>query len=193
MGLPLSSLTAPNAIDQARFTTNAQSVFNHLTELNLQIDLNPRVKGCDYGERYFKPFFQIPSLTTRLKRLAFGVTQWKMAFDVHETQRLLSNTWPALVSIKVRCVRVDPDTLLSFFARHKDTLTTLSLHHVGFEPNRPHTWLDNAQRAGQLLHLDYTELDVYEWGDDFDISGLQVNSTGTDLVRTFRNYSSQVS
>ena len=111
---------------------------------------------------------------------------------MHETQRLLSNTWPALVSIKVRCVRVDPDTLLNFFARHKDTLTTLSLHRVGFEPNTPHTWLDNAQRAGQPLHLDYTELDVYEWGDDFDISGLQVNCTGTDLVRTFRNYSSQV-
>ena len=170
MGLPLSSLMAPNAIDQARFTMNAQIVFSHLTELNLQIDLNPRVKGCDYSERYFESLFQILSSTTQLRRLTFGVTQWKIAFDVHDTQRLLSNSWPALVALKLRCVRVDPDTLLEFFARHKDTLTTLFLHHVGFEPNTPYTWLDVAQRGGQLLHLDYAELEVYEWGDDFDIN-----------------------
>lgn len=182
MGLPLSSLMAPNSSSQARFMTNAQSVFSHVTELNLQIDTNPRVKGCDYSERYFESLFQILSSTTRLKSLTFGVTQWKMAFDVHDTQRLLSNTWPTLVAIKLRCVRVDPDTLLDFFARHKDTLTTLFLHHVGFEPNTPYTWLDIAQRGGQLLHLDYAELDVYEWGDDSDISGWQLNSTGTDLA-----------
>lgn len=182
MGVPLSSLMAPNSTDQAIFMTNIRSVFSHLTELNLQIDMNPRVKGCDYNGRYFESLFQILSSTTRLKRLAFGVTQWRMAFDVHDTQWLLSNTWPALVAIKLRCVRIDPDTLLNFFARHKDTLTTLFLHHVGFEPNTPYTWLDVAQRGGKLLHLDYAELDVYEWGDDSDISGWQLETSETDLA-----------
>lgn len=182
MGLPLSPHMAPNATDQARLTANAHNVFSYLTELDLQIDLNPRLKGHDYSEGHFDPLFQILSSTTRLKRLAFGVTQWRMAFDVHDTQRLMSNTWPALVAIKLRCVRVDPDSLLNFFARHKDTLTTLLLHHVSFEPNTPHTWLEIAQRGGQLLHLDYAELDVYEWGDDSDISGWQLNSTEVDLA-----------
>lgn len=182
MGLPLSSLMAPNGIEQAKFTTNAQSIFSRLTELNLQIDLNPRAKGCDYSERYYEPLFQILSSTTGLKRLTFGVTQWKVVFDVHDTQRLLRNTWPALVAIKLRCVRVDPDTLLDFLARHKDTLTTLYLQHVGFQPNSTHTWLDIAQRGGQFLHLDYAELDVYEWGADSDVSGWQSNSTVTDLA-----------
>ncbi len=182
MGLPLSSLMAPNALDQARFTKNAQVVFSHLTELNLQIDLNPRVKGSDYSEAYFDPLFQILSSTTQLKRLSFGVTQWEIAFNVHHTQRLLSKTWPALVAIKLRCVRIDPDTLLDFFARHKGTLTTLFLHHVGFEPKTAYTWLDVAQRGGQLLHLDYADLDVYEWGDDFDISEWPINRADTDLA-----------
>ena len=182
MGLPLSSLMGPNSNFQARFMTNAQSVFSHVTELNLQIDTNPRDEGCDYSERYFEPLFQILSSTTRLKRFTFGVTQWKMAFDVHDTQRLLSNSWPALVAIKLRCVRVDPDTLLDFFARHKDTLTTLFLHHVGFAPNTPYTWLDIAQRGGQLLHLDYAELDVYECCNHSDISDWQLHSTQTDLA-----------
>lgn len=182
MGLPLSSLTAANAINQAKITSNARNVFSHLSELNLQIDLNPRVKGYDYSGRYFEPLFQILSSTTQLKRLAFAVTQWRIAFDVHHTQRLLSNTWPALVAIKLRCVRVDPDTLLNFFARHKETLTTLSLQHVGFNPNTSHTWLDVAQRGGELLHLDYAELDVYEWGDDSDISSLQGKGNETDLA-----------
>ncbi|CAD6568789.1 MAG: hypothetical protein ASARMPRED_002054 [Alectoria sarmentosa] len=182
MGLPLSSLMAPNATDQARLTANAHNVFSYLTELDLQIDLNPRLKGHDYSERHFEPLFQILSSTTRLKRLAFGVTQWRMDFNVHDTQRLMSNTWPVLVAIKLDCVRVDPDSLLNFFARHKDTLTTLLLHHVGFEPNTPHTWLEIAQRGGQLLHLDYAELDVYEWGNDSDISGWQLNSTEEELA-----------
>lgn len=182
MGLPLSSLIAPNAINQTKLTMNVQNVFSHLSELNLQIDLNPRVKGDVYSERYFEPLFQILSSMTRLKRLAFGVIQWRIAFDVHHTQRLLSSTWPALVELKLRCLRVDPDTLLNFFARHKETLTTLFLQHVGFEPNTSHTWLDVAQRGGELLHLDYAELDVYEWGDGSDISNWQDNnSTATDL------------
>lgn len=101
---------------------------------------------------------------------------------MHDTQRLLRNTWPALVAIKLRCVRVDPDTLLDFLARHKDTLTTLYLQHVGFQPNSTHTWLDIAQRGGQFLHLDYAELDVYEWGADSDVSDWQSNSTVKDLA-----------
>ena len=181
MGLPLSSLTAPDILNQAKLTMHVQNMFSHLSELNLQIDLNPRVKGDVYSERYFEPLFQILSSTTRLKRLAFGVTQWKIAFDVHHTQRLLSNTWPALTELKLRCLRVDPDTLLNFFARHKETLTTLFLQHVGFEPNTSHTWLDVAQQGGEMLHLDYAELDVYEWGDGSDISYWQDNSTATDL------------
>ena len=181
MGLPLSSLIAPNAIDQAKYTTNVQHVFSHLSELNLQIDMNPRVKGDVYSERNFEPLFQILSSTTRLKCLAFGVTQWTIAFDVHHSHRLLSNTWPALVELKLRCLRVDPDTLLDVFARHKETLTTLFLQHVGFEPNTSHTWLNVAQRGGELLHLDYAELDVYEWGDGSDINNWQDNSTATDL------------
>lgn len=39
-----------------------------------------------------------------------------------------------------------------------------------------------------MLHLDYAELDVYEWGDDSDINGWQLNSTEIDLVRPFRNH-----
>ena len=182
MGLPLSSLMAPNSIEQANFTTNAQTVFSRLTELNLQIDLNPRVKGHDYSERYYETLFQILSSMTRLKRLTFGVTQWSVVFDVHHTKRLLNNTWHDLVAIKLRCMRVDPDTLLDFLARHKATLTTLYLQHVGFEPDSRHTWLDVAQRGGQFLRLDYAELDVYEWGADSDTSGCPSNSTSTDLA-----------
>lgn len=75
MGLPLSSLMASNTINQARFTKNVQNLFSQLTELNLQIDLNPRVKGRDYSERYYESLFQILSSMTRLKRFSFGVTQ----------------------------------------------------------------------------------------------------------------------
>lgn len=50
-GLPLCSLMTPNAMDQARFTANFLGVFSHLTKLNLQIDLNPRVKGFEHTER----------------------------------------------------------------------------------------------------------------------------------------------
>ena len=205
MGLPLSSLIpsagrvhksgvnpdpcapraaadgiAPKPMDQAKITTNFQIVFSHLSELNLQIDLNPRIKGDVYCERYFEPLFQILSSATRLKRLAFGVTQWRFTFDVHHTQRLLANTWPDLEALKLRCLRVDPDTLLNFFARHKAKLTTLCLQHVGFEPDTLHTWLDLAQRGGELLRLDYAELDVYEWSDGSEINR-QDNSTATDL------------
>ena len=182
MGLPLGSFLAPNAMDQARFMTTIQSVFSHLTKLSLQIDLGTEVKGHDRNERYLDSLFQILSSTTRVERFAFGVTQSSFAFDVHHTQRLLNNTWPALVSIKLRGVRVDRDTLLDFFARHKDTLTILSFLHVGFEPNTPYTWLDVAQQGGQLLHLDFAELDVYEWGKDSDISGWQLESNEADLA-----------
>ena len=133
MGLPLCSFLAPNAVGQAAFMTNTPSVFSQLTVLSLLIDLGTKVKGHD--ERYLESLFQLLPSTTRVERLAFGVTQLGFAFDVHDTQRLLGNTWPALVSVKLRGIRVDRDTLLSFFATHKDTLTILSLLHVGFEPN----------------------------------------------------------
>ena len=181
MGLPLSLLVAPNAMDEAKLTTNVQNVFSHLSELNLQIDLNPRIKGEVYGERYFEPLFQILSSATRLKRLAFGITQYRTTFDVHHTQLLLANTWPALEALKLRCLRVDPDTLLNFFARHMETLTALCLEHVGFEPNTSHTWLDLAKRGGEVLHLDYATLDVYEWGDGSDIKRWQDDSTAKHL------------
>ena len=93
---------------------------------------------------------------------------------MHDTRRLLSNTWPALTKIRLRCLRVDPNTLLEFFARHKDTLAMLFLRKVSFELNTPFTWLDAAQRAGQLLRLKHAELDVYEWGSDSVISGSSV-------------------
>ena len=48
----------------------------------------------------------------------------------------VSNTWPALVSIKLRSVYVDADALLKFFERHKNTLTILSLRRVGLESTR---------------------------------------------------------
>ena len=187
MGLPLSSLTASNSIDQASFAKTAQNLFRQITELNLQIDVNSRVKRTDYSTGHYESFFQFLASMTRLTRLTFGVTQWRIAFDIFHTQRLLGNTWPDLVALKLRCVRVDPDTLLNFFARHRNTLKTLVFHHVGFEPNTPHTWLDIAQRAGQLLHLDYVELEVYESADDSEISGWHLESTENDLVRTFRN------
>lgn len=182
MGLPLGSFLVPNAMDQTRFMTSVQSMFSHLTKLSLQIDLGTGVKGHDPNERYLNSLFQILSSTTRVERFAFGVTQLGFAFDVHDTQRLLNNTWPALVSIKLRGIRVDRDTLLDFFARHKDTLTILSFLRVGFEPNTPYTWLDVAQQSGQLLHLDYAELDVYEWGKNSDISGWQLKSNEADLA-----------
>lgn len=182
MGLPLGSFLVPNAMDQTRFMTSVQSMFSHLTKLSLQIDLGTAVKGHDPNERYLNSLFQILSSTTRVERFAFGVTQLGFAFDVHDTQRLLNNTWPALVSIKLRGIRVDRDTLLDFFARHKDTLTILSFLRVGFEPNTPYTWLDVAQQSGQLLHLDYAELDVYEWGKNSDISGWQLKSNEADLA-----------
>lgn len=76
----------------------------------------------------------------------------------------VGNTWPSLVSIKLRSAYVDADALLKFFERHKNTLTILSLRRVGLESDTPYTCLDVAQRGGQLLHLDYTDPDVYEWG-----------------------------
>lgn len=181
-GLPLASFLPPNATDQARFMTNVQSLFSHLTKLSLQIDLGTGVKGHDHKERYLDSLFQILSSTTRVEHFAFGVTQSGFPFDVHDTQRLLKITWLALVSIKLRGVRVDRDTLLDFFARHNDTLAILSFLHVGFEPNTPYTWLDVAQQGGQLLRLDSTELDVYEWGKDSDISGWQLKSNESDLA-----------
>ena len=187
MGLPLSSLTVSNSIDQASLAKTAQNLFGQITDLNLQIDVNPRVKRQDYSTGYYESLFQFLKSMTRLTRLTFGVTQWRIAFDVFHTQRLLGNTWPDLVVLKLRCVRVDPDTLIIFFARHRNTLKTLVFHHVGFEPNTPYRWLDVAQQGGQLLHLEYVELDVYEPADDSEISGRQLQSTEEDLVRTFRN------
>ena len=73
-------------MDQVRFMRNAQSVFSDLTEVSPQIDLKPRVKGRDYSERYFESMFRIMSSTTKLKHLAFGVTQWGFDFDAHDTQ-----------------------------------------------------------------------------------------------------------
>ena len=187
MGLPLSSLMASNSIDQASFAKTAQNLFGHITELNLQIEVNSRVKRTDYSTDYYESLFQFLASMPRLTRLTFGVTQWKIAFDVFHTQRLLGNTWPDLVSLKLRCVRVDPDTLLNFFARHRNTLKTLVFHHVGFEPNTPYSWLDVAWQGGQLLHLDHVELEVYESADDSEISGWQLQSTENDLVRTSQN------
>ena len=76
----------------------------------------------------------------------------------------IGNTWPSLMSIRLRSTYVDADALFKFFERHKNTLTILSLRRVGLESDTPYTWLDVAQRGGQLLDLDYTDLDVYEWG-----------------------------
>ena len=187
MGLPLSSLTAFNFTDQASFAETAQNLFGQITELNLQIDVNSRVKRTDYSTVYYESLFQFLASMTRLTRLTFGVTQWRIAFDVFHTQRLLGNTWPDLVALKLRCIRVDPYTLLDFFARHRNTMKTLVFHHVGFEPNTPHSWLDVAQQGGQLLDLDHVELEVYESADDSEISGWQLQSTENDLVRIFRN------
>ena len=75
-GLPLCSPVATNPMDQVRFMRNAQSVFSDLTEVSLQIDLKSRVKGRDYSEKCFESLFRILSSTTKLKHLAFGVTQW---------------------------------------------------------------------------------------------------------------------
>ena len=182
VGLPLRSFVAPNATDQARFITNAQSVFSHLTDLSLQIDLKFGSRGPDYNDSHFESLFKILSSTTQLKRLAFGVTQLESALDVHNTRRLLSNTWPSLVEITLQCMRVDPETLLDFFARHKDTLNILSLRQVGFEQNTPHTWLDVAQRAARLLHLELVELDVFEWGNYSDIRGRRFNKNERDIA-----------
>ena len=187
MGLPLSSLTASNSIDQASFAKTAQNLFGQITELNLQIDVNSRVKHTDYSTDHYESLFQFLASMPRLTRLTFGVTQWRIAFDVFHTQRLLGNNWPDLVVLKLRCVRVDPDTLLNFFARHRSTLKTLVFSHVGFEPNTLYSWRDVAKRGGQLLHLDYVELEVYESANDSEISGWQLESTENDLVRTFRN------
>lgn len=71
-------------------------------------------------------------------------------------------------------MRVDPNTLLDFFARHKDTLAMLFLSKVSFELNTLYYWLDVAQLAGQLLRLKHAELDVYESGGDSDISMISV-------------------
>ena len=187
MGLPLSSLTASNSVDQANLAKIAQNLFGHITELNLQVDVNSRVKRTDYSKGCYESLFQFLASMPRLTHLTFGVTQWRIVFDVFHTQRLLGNNWPDLVALKLRCVRVDPDTLLNFFSRHRNTLKTLVFHHVGFEPNTAHTWLDVAHRGGQLLHLDYVELEVYESADDSEISGWQLESTENELVRTFRN------
>ena len=187
MGLPLSSLTALNSMDQASFAKGAQNLFGQITELNLQVDMNSMDKCIDYSTNHQESLFQFLASMTRLTRLTFGVTQWRIAFDVFHTQRLLGNAWPDLVALKLRCVRVDPDTLLNFFARHRNTLKTLVFHHVGFEPNTPYNWLDVAQQGGQLLRLDYVELEVYESADGSEISGRQLQSTESDLVRTFQN------
>ena len=158
-------------MDQASFAKTAQNLFGQITELNLQVDGNSRVKRTDYSTGYYEPLFQFLAAMTRL---TFGVTQWRIAFDVFRTQRLFGNTWPDLVALRLRCIRVNPDTLLNFFARHRNTLKTLVFHHVGFEPNTQYRWLDVARQGGQLLHLDHVELEVYESADDSETSGWQL-------------------
>lgn len=83
---PYDRTWQPIPMDQVRFMRNAQSVSSDLTEVSPQIDLKPRVKGPDYSERYFESMFRIMSPTTKLKHLAFGVTQWGFGFDAHDTQ-----------------------------------------------------------------------------------------------------------
>lgn len=135
MGVPVSCLNLYCGLGNAMFNTVISTAFANVTDLNLQVDMNPR------------PYDPDPVYTQR--DLSF-------LFEFQE------NTWMALEFLSLRAFEISPATFTAFIKNHNITLTEISLDQVGLPSGCRDTWAGLLSRNKPLLHLKGAKLQVYE-------------------------------
>lgn len=163
MGVPVSCLNLYCGLGNAMFNTVISTAFANVTDLNLQVDMNPRPYDPDpvYTERDLSFLFEVLPSLRGLQRLTLGFIHWTLLQS--ETDRLFQeNTWMALEFLSLRAFEISPATFTTFIRNHNITLTEISLDQVGLPSGCRDTWAGLLSRNKPLLHLKGAKFQVYE-------------------------------
>lgn len=164
MGVPISCLNLYCGLGNAMFDTVVTTAFGNVTDLSLQLDMNPRPYDPDaeYKEEDLSLLFRVLPALQGLQRLTVKFIHWGLVES--ETKRLLEgNTWMALEFLSLRSFEISPATFTVFVQNHRNTLKELSLARVGLPSGCQETWSDVISRNKTFLNLRGARFQVYEW------------------------------
>lgn len=163
MGVPISCLNLYCGLGNAMFDTVIATAFANVTDLTLQIDMNPRPYDPDpeYTDKDLSILFDVLPSLRGLQRLTLGFIHWTLLQS--ETKRMLEgNTWVDLNFLSLRSFEISPAIFTAFIQNHTSTLTEISLDKVGLPAGSQDTWETLIARNKPVLNLKDAKFHVYE-------------------------------
>ena len=163
MGVPISCLNLYCGLGNAIFDTVITTAFANVTDLTLQIDMNPRPYDPDpeYTENDLSVLFEVLPSLRGLQRLTLGFIHWTLLQG--ETKRMLEgNTWVDLNFLSLQSFEISPATFTAFTQNHTSTLTKISLDKVGLPAGSQDTWEGIIAGNKPFLNLKDAKFHVYE-------------------------------
>lgn len=163
MGVPVSCLNLYCGLGNTMFDTVITTAFADVTNLSLQLDMNPRPyePNPDYTDKDLSILFEVLPSLRALQRLTLGFIHWTLLQS--ETKRLLEgNTWIALESLSLRGFEISPATFTAFIQNHTSSLREIILDQVGLPSGCQDTWNGLISWSKPFLNLKGAKFHVYE-------------------------------